>query len=246
MEVEKTAYEIKNNEHVINMLDLLKNLLQQFAGGKSLDTLLSNWTQIRQTIRTDRETQEFFEEFRNYVIKVLENTNLMANKEMQDKGRSLVIKLREINEKKFNGRLRDVVSDLNLLISNVENDPLLNNLKNDTTQLLRDVFLDDQGNFVFRADVLQQLAVLVLSSLKDQRLPLADIFIQTENFDLSLRNLSLGVVDIIPKQVLVENRAKILIDLPNELKNPEVKGTANGTQIILYAALPNNNNNIFF
>jgi len=90
--------------------------------------------------------------------------------------------------------------------------------------------LDEEGNFVFKPEVLDQLKLIIVQSVIERlQIPLAPIYMEGETMDYELSGLVLNLQDILPERVVIESRGKVLLD-PKQM---QIEGTAFGLRIFM-------------
>jgi len=65
---EHSAAAIRYNKHVLKTFELSREVFEQFSGEKSLDQFIYHLRKINNAVRKDKETRDYFEELRLYVL----------------------------------------------------------------------------------------------------------------------------------------------------------------------------------
>ncbi len=225
--------DLKSREHVWNSLQLSKELFENFAGNKSLDGIIDNIRSIFEIIKEDPEVRNYLNDVRNFLVQVLENTDLLTRNETAERGRRLIGRARELQNNKLLGHVNNIGNEVRDLVNRLEQDPLNIKLRQDMQRLVADLALDEQGNFVYKPEVLDQLKLIITKSIVERlRIPIAPIRTEGEDLDYEISGLVVNMRDLMPERVLIESRGKVVLD-PKQM---EIEGAAHGLRIFMYTS----------
>jgi len=231
--VEQTTEALQQSEHLNKALKLSQEVFEQFTGIKSLDPLMDHFVSLKDILANDQETSRYFGELRNYLGKIFDNPDLLNDQQFIEKGKRLIRRGREINNKKVYSELIGIRRELNSIIENVQNDPLTLKLKDSMQKLVSDLVLDSDGNITWKPEVMEQLRLILVSSIVDRmKIPLPAVHVEDENVEYTLSGLVLSLKHLLPEKIGIESRGKAVFDL-SEIKDPAVSGAGHALRITL-------------
>jgi len=230
---ERSAAALKYNKHVQKTLALSQELFEQFTGDKSLDPLLFHIRKINHSLRRDSETRRYFEDLRTYIMDLLNHPELFDDVESSRRGRRLIKRGRKLHDDKLYSHLRGSLDEMTAIIQNIQDDPATRKVRTDMKRLIEDILLDSEGNIVLKEHVLQQLRLIIVSSIIERmRLPLPTIHMEDESMEYTLRNLVVSIRDLVPDRVVLENRGRLALDF-TDVRQPEVETASNTVRIVI-------------
>jgi len=114
------------------------------------------------------------------------------------------------------GVMRD---EFNKIIWSLEQDPLTVAIQKDVKELVEMVLLDEKGSVCFKPEMLDQLKLIVLSSVvKRLKMPLPEICADDSNssFAFKVNGVILGIQDILPERIIAENRGIAVLNVKDK------------------------------
>jgi len=100
-------------------------------------------------------------------------------------------------------------------------------------KLLKDVVLDSSGNIVLKEHALEQLRVIVISSLVERlRIPLPTIRMEDKDMAYTIKNLVISLKDLVPSRVVIENRGRLALNLA-DVKRPGIENASNNIRLLM-------------
>lgn len=231
--VQETTEKLQESKHLNRALCLAQEVFEQFTGSKSLDPLINRFKALGDLLANDRETNRYFIEVRNYMRKIFDNPDLLNDDQFIEKGKRLIRRGREINNRKIYVELNGISRELNRIIDNVQNDPLTLKLKESMQKLVSDLVLDSDGNITWKPEVMEQLRLILVSSIVERmKIPLPTIHVEDENIEYTLSGLILSLKHLLPEKIGIESRGKAVFDL-SEVTDPAVSGAGHALRITL-------------
>jgi len=211
-----TAWDITHDEHVYNTLKLAQEIFEEFTGNKTLDPFLRKMRRIVRIFRKDPESRDYFVNLRHFILDILKNPGLLDDERKVEDGRTLVRRGTHLSNRKLNRHINGAVQDLRGLIDNAKNDPTINNLRRDMKRLAHDVMLDADGNVAFKPEALDQLRLIIVSTLiQRMKLPLPPINYADDKLEYTITDAVLTIEDIVPDNVYIKEKGRLGVDLSN-------------------------------
>jgi len=214
-----TAWDVTHDKNVYATSQLAQEIFEEFTGNKTLDPFLHKMRRIVRTFRKDPESRAYFTHVRSFILDVLKNPGLLDDERKVEEGRMLVRQGSHLSNRKLNRHINGAIQDLRELINNARNDPAINNLRRDLKRLAKDLLLDADGNVAFKPEALDQLRLIIVSTLiQRMKVPLPPIHYSDDAIEYTLKNAVLTVEDMVPDNVYVKEKGKLGVDLSNVRK----------------------------
>jgi len=230
---ERAAATIRYNKHVMKTFSLSQELFEQFTGDRSLDTLIYHLRKVDKNLRRDKETRQYFHDLRAFILDILNHPELLDDAETGTRGRRLIKKGRRLHDKKLWVHIRGILDEVKGIVYNIQHDPSVRKLRHDMKRLIQDILLDEQGNIVLKEHALQQLRLIIVSSLIERmRLPLPTMRMEDKDMAYTLKNLVVSIRDLVPERVVIENRGRLAFDL-SDVRQPEVEVASNTLRVVI-------------
>jgi hypothetical protein len=100
-------------------------------------------------------------------------------------------------------------------------------------KLVSDLVLDSDGNITWKPEVMEQLRLILVSSIVDRmKIPLPTIHVEDDNVEYTLSGLVLSLKHLLPEKIGIESRGKAVFDL-SEVTDPAVSGAGHALRITL-------------
>jgi len=120
------------------------------------------------------------------------------------------------------------------VVQNFMNDPHVSQMQADIGQFVKDLVTDESGNIVITKNALNQLRVILVSSLLERMaIPIPMITHEDPKMEFEISNLWLVLKDVLPDMVHLEYREAFDIDT-SDLRGKGV-GVNEGNQLIVHA-----------
>jgi len=228
---------VNNNAHLDNLARHVQVLISRFAGEHAVNTLMAHTKALTDLALRDQNVREYFLEFRDFIQSALQNPDvyLASHGPGETQLRALIERGRTLfQEKEVRENFVGILQSLNEVIRNFMNDPHLVQMQADIKTFINDLITDDQGNIVITKNALNQLKVILVSSLLEKMaIPIPMIQQEDEKMEMEVSNLWLVLRDVLPDMVHLEYREALNIDT-SDLRGKGV-GVQENNQIIIHA-----------
>jgi len=165
-----------------------KELVAQFSGEAELDQLIHSIQTLARKLEKDQDAQQWWSEFREHTLRVTQSYN---GKQDLEKYRELFRSGYRIF-KDHKPRINRIIDRMDVVVTNISNDQLVNRLRESLATLSDDLFWKDQhGNRFFDAEAAGILASSVSDVIRTQfqYLALPRIMHVEEDVSYTLDNL---------------------------------------------------------
>jgi len=221
--VEKTSNQLWEDEHVQKILMLTQQLFEGFTR-TSLNPIISHFKVLYRAIAEDERLRTQLYEFREWLVRVLENPELLTEDRTYDSFNRILYDLSETlqSKKELRLNLAQIQEEFNRMIWSMENDRITRYLQDDIKRLVEMVLLDERGNVTFKPEVLDQLRLIIMSAVvKRLRVPFPEINVDDPNSSFAFRmsGVIVGIQDLLPERIIAENRGLAILNIKD--KEPE-------------------------
>jgi len=187
--------------HIQTLLDQAKLLLQEFAGGRSVDPFFSNSKGLFYLIRDDVALRGYLQEWRDYIMESQSNPAILDDdmrlKVLLKKGRSYASNVRT------HDYAQNMMREGRELLAAIRADPATTRFTNDLNTLFRDLFLNQDGRPALKLETLGALKDVLIGMLLDElryiRLP--RITGANEKMQWAVDGISLNALNILPENI---------------------------------------------
>jgi len=187
--------------HVQTLLDQAKLLLQEFAGGRSVDPFFNNAKGLFYLIRDDVALRGYLQEWRDYIMESQANPAILDDdmrlKVLLKKGRSYASNVRT------HDYAQNTIREGREPLAAVRADPTTTRFVNDLNTLFRDLFLNQEGRPALKLETLGALKNVLVGMLLDElryiRLP--RITGANEKMQWAVDGISLNALNILPENI---------------------------------------------
>ncbi|KAL1920788.1 uncharacterized protein VTP21DRAFT_11423 [Calcarisporiella thermophila] len=184
-------------------------LIENFAGGKSLRPLENAFTDLINDARTDKELDQWQKDLYTFVEKSLRDEQYVRETKYKETGSELIERARHVLVEKHRdhvNRLSDAATDF---IQALRSDELTSQLGRDFEQLGRDLFLNSEGKASFKPGLARDFAMLLpLIAEELKYIPLPAIEGSNKDADYRVENIVLGITHILPSYVRFRTDAR--------------------------------------
>ena len=189
------------DKHMEKAWSNAKKFLENWiAHGYSLDKFLNSVHDLAMKAKDDKDLEEYFSQLKNFFFKSVADSDYVKNEEkVKEDARERIIRGRRLMRGKYQKEFERLHKEIEYLNDGIQNDSGVIQLQNDFEKLVRDLFVDENGNAKIHSELLHDLQVIVPALVKKlRRLPLPDIDLCDEESDLKIRNAVLDCGDIAP------------------------------------------------
>ncbi|KAI9226017.1 MAG: hypothetical protein DHS80DRAFT_33134 [Piptocephalis tieghemiana] len=206
-----------------------RQLLENFAGGRSLEPLLESIADIKAVIRDDSEARNWLKEVKNLIRSSAREPTILDDPNYREKSSQLMDTGRELFGDRYQPHARELSNQTSAFLQGFAEDPLNKAFTRDAKKLVRDVFINEEGNPTLKPELVQDVATLMVRLVsKLKYIPMPRMEILDKDTDLVLDDLVLYADDIIPDQLQFRTATAMDIHHPGG-KGPAVSHQAGVT-----------------
>lgn len=201
---DKARETLGENKHIVRMGDLLNTFLERFVGERTMRNLCDRYREFYHIVRRDRDVNDFLVKTRKFFMDSLEEPERWKNdphvtteaKELLQTARSLF--RREDLRDAVRGVSRTTLKGIN----NVINDPDLHAVYRDAKQILTDLTVTEEGEYVFNTQALNQLRLVLVSALIERMtVQIPGFSGENDKMEYAVSNIYVTLRDIVPEAV---------------------------------------------
>ncbi|KAK9768549.1 hypothetical protein K7432_000758 [Basidiobolus ranarum] len=182
-----------------------RELVENFAGQKSLDPLLMAFRDLSNKVDEDPHLGEFLQDIKTFVHRSIREYDYVDRPGYTDDANRIVERGHAIMEGKYRGlftRITDELSNFNLAL---KSDKTTKRFVRDLEAFARDLFLDESGNPTFKYDLVKDFAKLIpVIAEKMDYVPLPRVEQSDEKMDVVLDNVVIQCSNILPNFVHIK------------------------------------------
>lgn len=208
--------EVKLNPHFQNILTLFQDLLFSMTNydAARLNRLLSKFYYA---ITDDADISRLVTDFSEYIKLQLQHPDRVGSAQARGQLEELYARGRKLGAasaplRKYYYQLQE---ELFRFFNTVQADALLVDTKDDIKDLVAMLVLDQDGRFVVKPDMLNQLKlILFVTLIQNLRFPLPEIVVDRgDALKARLRGVVLAVQDVLPERVTARNEGDVVLNL---------------------------------
>lgn len=201
---DKARERLSANEHLVRMGDLLKLFFERFIGERTMKNLSERYCDLYHIAKKDRDVNDFLRKIRTFFMDNLEDPERWrTHPQVTTEAKEILQTARQLFRRED---LRDSVRGVSRItlkaLNNVANDPDLHALYRDSRQLITDLTMNEEGEYIFNSNALNQLRIVLVSALIERMtVQLPGISKETDKMDYTLSNVYVTLRDIVPESV---------------------------------------------
>jgi cellobiose-specific phosphotransferase system component IIB len=166
----------------------------------------------------DTELRALLSKFKNYLLEVTENPELLKNEMKREEGKQYLDRLREQTQKQnYRKRLDDLYYNLNVMLEHVQNDATTKDFQMRLEKFTKDFVMNKEGkpDVYVLGNSVDQLRVMMGPILKKylENIPIDRIDIISDNYDLRIEDVKISGADILPHYMDFRMDNKVHLDL---------------------------------
>jgi len=224
-EIRRSAEKVTTSSSFDKMITDAKNILSEFTGKETIDTLWQRSWDLYYDISSDEEASRFMSDFRSFLDDALKNPDSLksdAKREefngLLDRGSSLM------RSDKYNQRFQDLFESSRTVLDKIQNDSTTQNFLDKIGTFAQHFALDSEGRpdlFVIQESI-GELRKMVIPILSKQlaTIPIPRVEGSNDNYHYALENLTFYVADFIPEYVQLQTKTDTVVDVHN-LETPK-------------------------
>jgi len=224
--VTATSQKLANDKHLNNILNMSQQLFEAVSR-TSLDPVISQLKVIYASFVNDEEFRRQWYRLREWLLKVLENPDLLNAENAYDEYNEIMTSLNKSFAAKteLNQVFRVLNEECYKILYTMEEDPLATSLQCNIKELVQTVLLDDKGRVTFKPEVLDQLKLIIVSSVVGRlRFPLPEVRCDDKDSSFAFRisGLILNIQDILPERIIAENYGLAVLNVKDKTAEKSV------------------------
>jgi hypothetical protein len=180
-----------------------KAFLENWIGDDySLDRLIYQINFLHEKSKTDPELRSLLQDWKKWSTSTVKDSSYVEDKErVRNDVRDLIQRTRVMNAR-YNEEVTIIRREVNYINKAIQRDDSLLKLRDDFSELGRDILKDSNGNPTVEPELLQDAQIIITSVLESIRyIPLPPIKKSDENMDMELENIVLNATDVTPSNV---------------------------------------------
>ncbi|ORX99371.1 hypothetical protein K493DRAFT_299405 [Basidiobolus meristosporus CBS 931.73] len=206
-----------------------KELVENFAGNKSLDPLIQSISKLHSEYSVDEELSAFVRDLKEFIRRSIRESQFTDRPEYKKEVSGFIDKGQNIMDRKYRPHFQQISNEVTSFNTALQHDRTTQAFARDLEKLTQDVFLDESGKPTIKYDLVKDFAKLVpVIAKKLEYLPLPRVENSDEQFDVILDNIVLKCSNIAPDYIHL--RTDTLVDT-----NPETKQNFHNNVYIKFA-----------
>ncbi|ORX89056.1 hypothetical protein K493DRAFT_340889 [Basidiobolus meristosporus CBS 931.73] len=196
-----------------------KQLVENFAGNKSLDPLIRAIEKLTDEFANDHELQAFIDDIKAFFHRSIRENEFVDRPEYKKEASSFIDRGQNIMDRKYRSHFQNISNEATEFNQSLQHDRTTQAFARDLETLTKDMFLDESGKPTIKYDLVKDFAKLIpVIAKKLEYLPLPRIENSDEQFDMILDNIVLKCTNIAPDFVHVKTDTVIDTN-PNSQQN---------------------------
>lgn len=209
--VKKETEELQYDEHFAMALQRGKQIIQAFAGEKSLDPLRDALAEVIRDVETDPDLTAFWEDVADLFKKMLREPGFATTDAADAEAHELLDRSKHLLELKtdtYNPHVQSLFDEINAYTTAIQNDKANRRVVAASKKVWSDLVVLDSssGASKFRARVVRDIIDVMLPKLIEEikYIPLPRVEYQDKDYDLILENVVLESDHFLPHRLLLE------------------------------------------
>jgi len=189
-----------------------KRLLEQFAGGHSVEPTVQSLRVLVRSTKNDPQFDQYLDSLSDFFKRCVDDPNYVQSEQVE---RDLDRKIdeAEVVLKSHRAEFDEFLRNANDFVRALSNDRTISRLSEDTQKLVRHLFLDSEGRPTLKTGTLMDLRKILGPILRSQLayVALPTLTFNDDSISWVMENVVLKGEDIVPDQVVIENYARAVI-----------------------------------
>jgi len=159
----------------------------------------------------------FLQQFRHFVLNGIEYPESLQTYEKQEEAMNMITQLEMfMRTGNWGPRFGYVLDDFNAMITNLKNDPYMNDVGAKLSEFVKDFSLNNEGrpDLFVMGNSMEQLKMILLPMIRSHlsNIPIDRIDIASPEMDLVLEDLKFNLGDILPSKFNIDIRNRLKFD----------------------------------
>jgi hypothetical protein len=165
-----------HGEHIDNVTQSSKRLVEKFANNNSLDPLINAVRDFGEHVKNDQEMRNYLTDLREFIHKCIRDTTLIQSEQYDQKARELLDRGQTEMRERYQDDTDRVLDEAKSFGQGFMQDQLNQELTDDLQNLTKSLFLDENGKPTFKYDLLKDFASMIpVIAARIEYLPLPPI-----------------------------------------------------------------------
>ncbi|KAI8577548.1 hypothetical protein K450DRAFT_251368 [Umbelopsis ramanniana AG] len=218
-----------HGDHIDNVTQSSKQLVEKFANGNSLDPLINAVREFGSHVKDDQEMRNYLTDLREFIHKSIRDTSFIQSEEYDQKASDLLDRGQNEMKERYQGDTDRLIDEAKTFGQGFKEDTLNQKLADDLQNLTKSVFLDEEGKPTFKYELFKDFASMIpVIAAQIEYLPLPPIEGSDAEIDYKINNLVLRCSNVIPRYVKIHTDTEVHMEPPSE-HSDRVQSTGKGT-----------------
>jgi len=210
----ETVKETQSDVEWKTTFDHAKALIENFFNGKSLSGLIDAIRTFLKDVANDNMLQAVFQGWITLIRRMLSDTDYVTSNAFQSDARQLSDSTGSLMSERHRDHATKVIAELKDFFSGLAEDPVNQEFAGAVRQLWTDVFLDENGNFTIKKDLMNDVASIIpILSQHLAYIPVPRFEKDDENMSIAIDELILRCDKLIPGNI--ESNIHTHLDVAN-------------------------------
>ncbi|KAG5640527.1 hypothetical protein DXG03_008215 [Asterophora parasitica] len=202
----ESARHVGEDKSLHRAITEIRTLLERFANGKSMDTIIDAFGVLRDDAGRDKELRDWFRSVEGYSRKVLLEPGYVLEPGCNEQANHLRDSGRRFYDVKYKGEFDNLFNSISGWFGAMGDDPVNVRFGEDWARLTRDLLFDSEGSLKFKTELWNDIRKVILPQLIDKvgYIPIPRIEYTDDSLDLVVENLTLSGRNLFPNIVALE------------------------------------------
>ncbi|KAG6334324.1 hypothetical protein ID866_4769 [Astraeus odoratus] len=184
----------------------LRELLERFANGKSMDVIFGAANILIDDAKKDEEFRNWFKRMDTYIRKVLLEPGYVLEDDCDREGHDIRESGRKFWDDRYRNHFDNLFNSIGEWFSAMAEDPLNKRFGEDIARLTRDLLFDSEGSLKFKPELWADIRQVIVPTLVDKvgYIPIPRVEYTDDALDLVVENLTLSGRNLFPNIVSLE------------------------------------------
>jgi hypothetical protein len=206
-----------HGDHIDNVTQSSKQLVEKFANGNSLDPLVNAVREFGSHVKNDQEMRNYLTDLREFIHKSVRDTQYIQSEQYNQRASELLDRGQHEMKERYQGDTDRCLDEAKTFSQGFKEDTLNQKLAEDLQNLTKSVFLDEQGKPTFKYELFKDFASMIpVIASQIEYLPLPPIEGSDDEFDYKINNLVLRCSNVIPRYVKIHTDTEVHMEPPSE------------------------------
>ncbi|KAI7868580.1 hypothetical protein BDF14DRAFT_1742337 [Spinellus fusiger] len=190
----------------------IKAILEDWAQGESMDPLIESVRDMFDEITSDTKLSQYYREVVHYLKQLFKEPGFVDSEASTKEGEALLRRGQELTQDRYKDKFSLLLDESRAITEAMANDKLALELKKRFKSIHKDLWLDRDGNPVFKPQLLEDMRKTLLPAALEQikYIPIPRIEYSDPEFDVVVENIVLSGDSMIPNvfEMKMENYSR--------------------------------------